>query len=258
VITALVRLAPVLFGLLALFHSGVGRADETGASGMKRIEAGTYTPFYPLDDEPTLAVAAFLLDEAPVSNAQFREFVREHPRWQRSRAPSLFRDDAYLSHWESDEEPGSARSNQPATFVSYFAASAYCRSAGKRLPTEAEWEWAASPDPADPRSAAEITSAILAFYAQPRGAVGATPPNRYGVRDLHGVIWEWVGDFNGVLANGDNRQDADPELERFCGGSSIGADDVKDYATFMRFAFRSSLEARYALHHLGFRCARSL
>ncbi|HEU4431586.1 MAG TPA: formylglycine-generating enzyme family protein, partial [Myxococcota bacterium] len=44
--------------------------------------------------------------------------------------------------------------------------------------------------------------------------------------------------------------------DRFCGSGSEGASDPEDYATFMRFAFRESLEPSYALHHLGFRCAQ--
>jgi formylglycine-generating enzyme required for sulfatase activity len=42
-----------------------------------------------------------------------------------------------------------------------------------------------------------------------------------------------------------------------CGGGALGAADARRYTSFMRVAFRSSLQASYALHHLGFRCARS-
>ena len=87
--------------------------------------------------------------------------------------------------------------------------------------------------------------------------MGSTPPNAYGIRDLHGVVWEWVEDFNASFAASDARSDRERELEKICGGGAVGADDSRSYTTFMRTAFRSSLEATYALHHLGFRCARS-
>ena len=229
--------------------------------GTASIPGGRYAAFYPVKGESSQDVAPFWLDERPVTNAEFLQFVREHERWRRSRVTRLFAEDSYLSDWAGDLELGpGAQAARPVTFVSWFAATAYCRSVGKRLPTEAEWELAASPASDDPAAKDEIARRVLAFYARPRGVLpraGDTPPNAYGLLDLHGVIWEWVADWNASLAPGDNRQDGDPEQDAFCGGAAVGASDPESYATFMRFAFRSSLEATYTLHHLGFRCARS-
>ena len=229
---------------------------------MALVAAGSYAAFYPVKGEAPLQVAEFWLDERPVTNAEYLEFVRAHERWRRSRVQRLFAEEAYLSSWAGDLELGpDAGLEQPVSFVSWFAASAYCRSVGKRLPTEAEWELAASPQGDSPEDRDEIARRILAFYARPRGKLpraGDTPPNAYGLHDLHGVIWEWVADWNASLALGDNRQDRDPANEAFCGGAAAGASDPESYATFMRFAFRASLEGTYALHHLGFRCAWSV
>lgn len=227
---------------------------------MRRVSGGELASFYPVDGElATVRVEPFWLDERPVTNGEFLAFVREHPRWRRSRASALFTDDAYLSHWAGDLELGpNARAGQPATFVSWFAAAAYCRSRDARLPSESEWEWAAAP--AGEAEETEIRERTLAFYGRPRRPLpdaGASPPDRHGLRDLHGVVWEWVADFHASLVASDNRQEVDRELDRFCGGGALGAGDVRDYAAFMRFAFRSSLEGRFALRHLGFRCARS-
>ncbi|MEX2205376.1 MAG: formylglycine-generating enzyme family protein [Myxococcota bacterium] len=228
---------------------------------MAAVPGGRYTAFYPVKGEAPQEVAPFWLDERPVTNAEYLQFVREHERWRRSRVTRLFAEEAYLSSWAADLELGSgAELAQPVTFVSWFAATAYCRSVGKRLPSEAEWELAASPPSDDPAAKDELSRRVLAFYARPRGVLpraGDTPANAYGIHDLHGVIWEWVADWNASLAPGDNRQDRDPEQDAFCGGAAVGASDPESYAAFMRFAFRSSLEASYALHHLGFRCARS-
>jgi formylglycine-generating enzyme required for sulfatase activity len=228
---------------------------------MVRVPGGTYAAFYPVKGERPTRVAPFLLDAVPVTNAQFLDFVREHPAWRRSQVSPLFAERSYLTGWADDLALGDAAAESPVTFVSWFAADAYCRAAAKRLPTEAEWELAAAPPPADAAERTETERRILAFYARPRGPlprVGSTPPNAYGARDLHGVIWEWVADFNASLAAADSRSDRERALEKFCGGSAVGAADATRYTTFMRVAFRSSLEATYALHHLGFRCARSL
>ena len=79
--------------------------------------------------------------------------------------------------------------------------------------------------------------------------------NFYGVHDLHGVVWEWVEDFNNAAVVSDSREQGDETRGRFCGGGALQATDTRDYPTFMRLAMRGSLEARYTTSNLGFRCA---
>jgi formylglycine-generating enzyme required for sulfatase activity len=230
---------------------------------MIRVAGGGFVPFYPGRGEKEARVESFWLDAHAVRNVDFLDFVTRAPEWQRSAVPELFADDRYLEHWSDDVELGTrARADAPVTFVSWFAASAYCRARGKRLPSEAEWEYVARAD-ATRRDASKdpaFRDEITAWYALPRGGVPDrsaldTPPNVLGVRGLHGVMWEWVLDWNASLVSADDRQRGDRELARFCGGAAIGASDVGDYPAFMRIAFRSSLDARFTLHHLGFRCA---
>ena len=98
------------------------------------------------------------------------------------------------------------------------------------------------------------------WYGQPTPArlppVGSTPRNAYGASDIHGLIGEWTLDFNSALVSGESRADSAIERMLYCGSGAAGASDFEDYAAFMRYAFRSSLEARYTVANLGFRGVR--
>ena len=78
----------------------------------------------------------------------------------------------------------------------------------------------------------------------------------HGVRDLHGVVWEWVEDYNSLLVAGDNRQQSEPDTTRFCGSGALTMEQKEQYATLMRIAMLSSLKAEYTTATTGFRCAR--
>jgi formylglycine-generating enzyme required for sulfatase activity len=171
-----------------------------------------------------VSVADFHLDRSPVSNAQFARFVQAHPQWRRNQVAALFADTEYLSHWSSPFEPGEQILDQPVVRVSWFAASAYCEARGARLPTWYEWEYAETTNAAD-----------LA---------------------LHDVSWEWVEDFAGMLVTGDNRQQSDPDSLRFCGPGGLTMEHKERYATLMRVALLSSMQARYTGPAMGFRCAQ--
>lgn len=234
--------------------------------GMARVPEGVYRPLFRSDsDAKEVPLNAFALDIHPVTNAEFLDFVRANPRWRRSQVKRLFADENYLQAWSGDLEPGgNVLSNAPVTFVSWFAAKACAAWQGKRLPTVAEWEYAASASPARPdgENDAEFRKQISAWYSTPAPAhllsVGRGQPNFYGVHDLQGVVWEWVADFNTALVTGDARGDSGLDRQLFCGSGSAGAKDTGDYPAFMRFGFRSSLKADYTVHNLGFRCAKNL
>jgi sulfatase modifying factor 1 len=232
---------------------------------MVLIPAGTYEPLY--KNEGERKVAAFFLDETPVTNAEYLEFVRANPRWRRSNALKLFTDDHYLEQWKGDLElgdPAQLPPDAPVTNVSWFAAKAYARWVGKRLPTLAEWEMAAAASATKARGKDDPDHyrRILEWYAKPTRfplpPVSEAPRDFHGVRGLHGLVWEWVEDFNTALVTGESRADAGLERNLFCGTGAAGASDFRDYAAFMRYAFRSSVDAKYAVPNLGFRCARSL
>jgi len=233
---------------------------------MARIPDGVYRPlFRGLTDLKEVPVKSFYLDVLPVTNKDFLEFVRANPRWQRSQVRRIFADESYLKNWAGDLEPGAnAPENVPVTYVSWFAAKAYAQWKGKRLPTVAEWEYAASASPsrADGENDGEFKRQVLKWYSSPAPAklpaAGSDQANLWGVHDLHGVVWEWVADFNSVMVTGDARSDSGLDRQLFCGAGSVGAKEVENFPAFMRYGFRSSLQADYCVHNLGFRCAKDL
>lgn len=239
-------------------------AAGSAVEGMVRIPAGDWLPLFAKNEE-TQRVAEFLLDEFPVTNSEFLEFVRANPRWRRSQVAKIFADAHYLGHWAGDldlGDPSRVLADGPVTYVSWFAARAYAEWRGKRLPTLGEWELAAaaSETMAQGKDDPEHYRRILEWYGRPTHfplpAVKGAPRNFFGVRGLHALVWEWVEDFNTALVTGESRADAGLERDLFCGAGAAGASDFRDYAAFMRYAFRSSLSATYAVPNLGFRCAR--
>jgi formylglycine-generating enzyme required for sulfatase activity len=208
------------------------------------------------------AVAPFLLQKEPITNEQFLAFVTSHPEWRRGAAPSLVVDPHYLAQWAAPLDLGEAGGSRPVTGVSWFAATAYCEAQGARLPTWHEWEWAAAADASRPDARGDPAwrQRILGWYEHPASKqlppVGGQPANLYGVRDLHGLIWEWVEDFGSMMVGTDNRNAGDGDKLEFCGAAALTMEQKENYAVMMRVAMLSSLEGRYTTATLGFRCAK--
>ena len=250
-----------LLALTALLALGT-TAALAQPDGMVLVRGGTYQPLYESATGPAeIAVEPFFLAETAVTNAEYLAFVRANPEWRRSRVKSLFADAGYLRHWAGDLNLGSALPDRPVVYVSWFAARAYADWKGMRLPTTDEWEYAASASASRPdgRNDPDYTRRLLAWYGRrmpdPMPAVGSTPPNYWGARDLHGLVWEWVGDFTSALITSDSRSNRDANRRAFCAAGAVGASDFEDYAAFLRFGFRGGLDAHYTVPNLGFRLA---
>jgi formylglycine-generating enzyme required for sulfatase activity len=247
--------------VLAVAAIALLAAPRVAAADTRVVGPGTYRPVFPVrGDDAAIAVARFRLDVLPVTNAEFRAFVVAVPRWQRDRIKPLYADPGYLARWTDATTPGAAAPDRaPVVEVSWFAARAYCAWRGGRLPTEAEWELAgaASETERDASRDPRRTAQLLAWYAVPTPdvlpAVGG-PANAWGIRDLHGVVWEWIEDFSAALVAADDRA-RDGDAGMFCGGAGGAASDPTAYAAFMRVAYRGALQARYTTPSLGFRCA---
>ncbi|MES1146927.1 MAG: formylglycine-generating enzyme family protein [Solimonas sp.] len=207
------------------------------------------------NDAPSIRINAFRMQQHPITNAEYLSFVFTHSEWQRDKVAPIFANAEYLDHWQSPTVPGEhALPSQPVTRISWFAAQAYCESLHARLPTWYEWELvaAANESTQDARNDAAWRQRILDWYATPASdsisAVMQSNPNVYGVYDMHGLVWEWILDFNALMDSN--------EAQKFCGGGALNLQQKENFAVLMRVAMLTSLHATDTLHALGFRCAR--
>ena len=173
--------------------------------GMVSIPAGEFQmgsndPEAGNDEQPvhTVYVDAFFMDEHEVTNLEYKKFVLANPRWSKDRIDKAFHNGNYLKHWKGNDYP-SGYANHPVTRVSWYAAMAYAGWAGKRLPTEAEWEYAARGGLAGQKYPwkGDVIDTGKANYGGNVGEttpVGKYPPNGYGLYDMAGNVYEWCLD----------------------------------------------------------------
>jgi gamma-glutamyl hercynylcysteine S-oxide synthase len=227
---------------------------------------GTSTEPWALDNErPAHAVHvdAFWIDTAPVTNGEYVAFIADggydDPRWWSERGWRHRVDEGLVAplFWERDGDGWSrrrfgvwepVRPDEPVVHVCAHEADAYAAWAGKRLPTEAEWEKAARFDPATGRSRrypwgdedpTPEHANLGQRHLRPAG-VGAYPlgASALGVHQLVGDVWEWLGsgfhpypgfevfpypEYSQVFFGGDYRM---------LRGGSFGTDPAAVRATF--------------------------
>lgn len=194
--------------------------------------------------------------------------------------------------WKHPEGPGSdlaGREDHPVVQVSWDDARAYAKWAGKRLPTEAEWEFAArgglvdqpyawgADEPTDVNIHANLWQGDFPYRNSaadryPRTSpVKAFKPNGYGLYDMSGNVWQWCDDwyqadlYRGRVGSGTTvdplgpSRSGDPrrpyaQLRAQRGGSFLCSDA---YCTRYRPAARHGCPPDTGMSHMGFRCVRS-
>jgi len=262
---SLLFLQAIAFLLVAC---AVAHAQGPGTS-MITIPAG---PFImgnnsgPEDERPahTVELSSFTIDRTTVTNAQFAVFLAAvGPESPEGRGYYDVDDEDARIHWdEGGWLPDQGFADHPVMEVSWFGARSYCGWAGKRLPTEAEWEkaargtdgrkfpWGNSPPDS---SKAQFEAEYNESAPVDRFPEGASP---YGVLDLSGNAWEWVSSIYLPYPYdpSDGREDLRAGPVRGTRGG--GHDSPPEELTTTHRGEDLSRNYRGGHHNIGFRCAR--
>lgn len=213
----------------------------------------------------SVRVDDFLMDVFAVTNQDFSLFVEENPEWSKTKADTALHNGRYLEHW-TDGYPLQDELDHPVTFVSWQSAVAYCGWRGKRLPSEAEFEWAAQDgftESAYPWGDEFPNNSLVNWglnEIDDTTPVGTYPPNSRGLFDMAGNIWQftsdpWLGSYEETL-QADSRVEqakSNPSIRRVVRGGSWGAN-----AANLRIKYRDSHRPFDAREMVGFRCAKSV
>jgi formylglycine-generating enzyme required for sulfatase activity len=235
----------------------------------KQVPAGTPKP---ADSLLAPASLVFVATTGPVDLNDYSQW------WQFKRG----------ADWKHPEGPGSSlegRENHPVVHVSWDDASAFARWAGKRLPTEAEWEWATRgglKGKIYPWGNESVNNApykansfqghfpyedqALDGYKTTTAPVKSYPPNGYGLYDTAGNVWEWCTDWyrpdyykkspvlnpKGPASSNDPDEPGVPK--RVMRGGSFLCND--GYCSSYRSSARMKSSPDSGLQHTGFRCVK--
>jgi formylglycine-generating enzyme required for sulfatase activity len=231
------------------------RYEQRLADSMVYVPAGLF--IFGAESESNLQMAtvgeAFWIDHFPVTNAQFCQFLNECGNKEEEGAKWIDLKGAYVYVKEKCRISGRkgrftverGYENHPVIYVSWYGAAAYAKWAGKRLPSEQEWEKAArgidgrrypwGEEFSDQRCNTTESGIEGATAVDRYGELGRSP---YGAEDMTGNVWEWTGSFLGEDTH--NRVARGGAWNLNCG-----------------FACSCRMFSDYRNYYVGFRCART-
>jgi sulfatase modifying factor 1 len=275
---------------IILILSACNREAPVAPDGMVYIEGGkatigSDTGFPNERPEFTMKIESFFMDKNPVTVADFREFVKEtgHITSAEEFGNSTvydFDNRTWMlldgATWEYPLGPGSGKAadDHPVTHVSWFDANAYAAWAGKRLPTEFEWEYAARKGiPKDQRytwgndlkdksgyhanvwqgTFPGVNQGLDGFIlTSPVGQFGA---NINGLTDMGGNVWEWCGNIYVPYENSPEKFRVLEENKPLRGGSFM-CDSSFCHGYIV--SHRNYTTSESSLFHTGFRCVQEI
>src|SRR5437870_3900245 len=263
---------------------GAVREDSLSKSGDKSPHSINYD--FAFDNEKPqhkVFLEDFLIDRAPVSNGDYLEFMNAGGyrdfRWWHSagwekvnqehwRAPLYWeqRDGEWMIRDFAGLHSAKDKFNEPVSHVSFLEASAYAKWAGKRLPTEAEWEKAASFNPAlDSKQAFpwgtaapdEIHGNLFENRLWNVAPIGSFPEGKsaYGCQQMIGDVWEWTTSdyvpYPGFKSEFDEYNDKWFVGQKVLRGGSFATPRLHLRTTYRNFFYPHE---RWMI--AGFRCAK--
>jgi len=177
----------------ATFEMGT---DATDVARLQKVfEIDRAEPFLEETPKHMVTISSFYLDKFEVTNELFSKFIAKYPEWSVSRIPAKFHNGDYLKHWTNGDFP-KEKGSHPVVNITWYSAVAYCQSVGKRLPTEAEWEYAARgglKNKAFPWGDEPVDKTKANYYLsnfKTTMPVGSYPANGYGLYDIAGKFLE--------------------------------------------------------------------
>jgi formylglycine-generating enzyme len=233
-----------------------------GANGWGEFEAPVHEVY--LDD--------FYMDETPVTNQQFANFIEETKYTTTAETKGFAQG---YEHSELKRITGlswrsyftSERENHPVVLVSWYDANEFAKWAGKRLPTEAEWEKAARGGlhqktyswGDDEPSASSCNFAKETKDFPPTTAVKNFRANDYGLYDMAGNVWNWCSDWFDENYYSQQASNNNPT------GAATGITKVRRGASFnimqtfrLRCANRGAYRPEHYAINIGFRCVKDI
>ena len=188
------------------------------------------------DETPhTVRLSAFLIDIHEVTQEQFEKIMGNNPADFNGQ-------------------------NLPMEQVTWYEARDYCKTVGKRLPIEAEWEKAARGKTSTRYYWGDAIDGDYAWYwdnsKRTSHPVGSKKPNALGLHDMLGNVWEWVADYyaDNYYQTGPKKNPKGPFTSKY---RVIRGGSWRDLPNFLRTTRRNYDLPAGRFNHIGFRCAKS-